>query len=154
MKLYQIDSNRYYTGEQVEVPDTDPIPSNYAIGVDPPQVNNDEYLRWNVSYWEVTNVSPESFNATLLQRKEEERLAIIELKKQKDPTYWKLIRDKRDQLLSESDWTQLADVSLPNLDAWKTYRQELRDVPSKFELPEDVVWPALPSNEQPTANTP
>lgn len=36
------------------------------------------------------------------------------------------VRSLRNRLLSESDWTQLADVSVDS-EAWATYRQELRD---------------------------
>jgi hypothetical protein len=28
--------------------------------------------------------------------------------------------------------------------SWRTYRQELRDVPENFEDPRDVVWPDAP----------
>lgn len=37
---------------------------------------------------------------------------------------------KRNTYLQESDWTQLPDVALTpaQVDAWKTYRQELRDM--------------------------
>ncbi|PTX47850.1 MULTISPECIES: phage tail assembly chaperone [Gemmobacter] len=43
------------------------------------------------------------------------------------------VLQQRDQLLSDSDWTQLADAPLtPAKQAqWATYRQELRDIPSQ-----------------------
>ena len=40
------------------------------------------------------------------------------------------LRDKRNELLAESDWTQSRDVTLSNDADWKTYRQALRDLPS------------------------
>ena len=40
------------------------------------------------------------------------------------------IREKRNKLLAESDWTQMSDVVLANKEEWKTYRQALRDLPS------------------------
>jgi len=43
----------------------------------------------------------------------------------------KQLRELRDKLLSESDWTQSRDVTLSNDADWKTYRQALRDLPSK-----------------------
>ena len=55
------------------------------------------------------------------------------------------LRAKRDNLLSESDWTQLADVSLDNKDAWQTYRQTLRDLPANTEDPKNPEWPTEPS---------
>ncbi len=41
------------------------------------------------------------------------------------------LREIRDKLLAESDWTQNRDVTLSNDADWKTYRQALRDLPSK-----------------------
>tara|TARA_B000000477_G_scaffold65481_1_gene54890 strand:- start:344 stop:727 length:384 start_codon:yes stop_codon:yes gene_type:complete len=40
------------------------------------------------------------------------------------------LREKRNQLLAETDWTQNRDVILADDEAWKTYRQALRDLPS------------------------
>lgn len=40
------------------------------------------------------------------------------------------LREKRNKLLTESDWTQNRDVILADDEAWKTYRQALRDLPS------------------------
>ena len=42
----------------------------------------------------------------------------------------KQLREMRDKLLAESDWTQSRDVTLSNDADWKTYRQALRDLPS------------------------
>jgi|TARA_R100001463_G_scaffold81484_1_gene136023 hypothetical protein len=42
----------------------------------------------------------------------------------------KQLRETRDKLLAESDWTQSRDVTLSNDADWKTYRQALRDLPS------------------------
>jgi hypothetical protein len=43
---------------------------------------------------------------------------------------WKKIRDIRNTLLLESDWTQLEDspLSVTAKKSWKIYRQELRDI--------------------------
>ena len=40
------------------------------------------------------------------------------------------LREKRNKLLVESDWTQFRDVLLADDEAWKTYRQALRDLPA------------------------
>ena len=53
------------------------------------------------------------------------------------------VRQKRDYLLKESDWMACSDVTMP--DAWKTYRQALRDVPSQGGFPNSVTWPTKPS---------
>ena len=42
----------------------------------------------------------------------------------------KKLREKRNKLLAESDWTQSRDVTLSNDADWKTYRKALRDLPS------------------------
>lgn len=36
------------------------------------------------------------------------------------------IREERTNLLAESDWMAMSDVTMA--DSWKTYRQELRDI--------------------------
>jgi hypothetical protein len=53
------------------------------------------------------------------------------------------MRDKRNQLLSESDWTQVPDAPV-NKEAWALYRQALRDVTGQSGFPENIVWPVKP----------
>mgnify|MGYP003653379520 FL=1 len=52
-------------------------------------------------------------------------------------------REKRNGLLSESDWTQVADAPVDQA-AWATYRQSLRDVPSQAKFPNTIDWPEAP----------
>jgi hypothetical protein len=54
------------------------------------------------------------------------------------------VRDKRDRLLAETDWTQAADIPQATKDKWAPYRQALRDVPDQAGFPFDVVWPVKP----------
>ncbi len=56
------------------------------------------------------------------------------------------IRQKRNQLLQETDWTQFPDSPLKNKQksAWNKYRQQLRDLPQDFKNPENVKWPKKP----------
>ena len=54
-----------------------------------------------------------------------------------------LIRNHRDGLLTETDWMALGDVTMS--DAWKTYRQLLRDIPASNTTYADVTWPTKPS---------
>ena len=58
-------------------------------------------------------------------------------------TLAKEIRKKRDALLSKTDWTQMTDTALPQQkqEAYRIYRQALRDVPEQEEFPYNVVWP-------------
>lgn len=53
---------------------------------------------------------------------------------------------RRNALLAESDWTQLADVPLSaeQKAAWVAYRQQLRDVPSQTGFPDNISWPTKP----------
>ena len=59
---------------------------------------------------------------------------------------WAGVRAERNGRLTRSDWTVLIDAPLDAAaqDAWKAYRQALRDVPSTFDTPDDVIWPAEP----------
>ena len=54
-------------------------------------------------------------------------------------------RSKRDELLGECDFVMLSDHPATNKAAWKTYRQELRDVPEQAGFPEAINWPAKPA---------
>jgi hypothetical protein len=56
-----------------------------------------------------------------------------------------LVRDGRNDKLRASDWTQLEDA-LVDKAVWKTYRQQLRDIPLQVGFPWEVVWPSLPEN--------
>jgi len=51
-------------------------------------------------------------------------------------------RTKRNELLAESDWMAGSDYTMT--DAWKTYRQALRDLPAADGFP-DVDFPTKPS---------
>ncbi len=55
------------------------------------------------------------------------------------------MRTIRDQKLVETDWTQGEDVPVGIKTAYKAYRQELRDISSKYKIVSDVVWPTPPS---------
>jgi hypothetical protein len=56
---------------------------------------------------------------------------------------WEEIRVQRNQLLSECDWTQLADVSTEIKSNWTVYRQSLRDITSQSN-PFNINWPVKP----------
>ena len=58
----------------------------------------------------------------------------------KDAEQAKAVRTQRNQLLAESDWTQLADAPVDKT-VWSVYRQSLRDISSQKGFPWDVVWP-------------
>ena len=66
----------------------------------------------------------------------------------------KLLREERNRRIAQTDWRASSDLTLSN--AWKTYRQELRDLPasatpklnpeSEYELDlTSIKWPTEPS---------
>jgi len=57
---------------------------------------------------------------------------------------WYRLRQKRNRLLADCDWTVLGD-SPTSTAAWKTYRQALRDLPANTSDPNNPVWPTPPS---------
>jgi hypothetical protein len=55
---------------------------------------------------------------------------------------WERVRIERNGKLRGTDWRAGSDLTLP--DAWKTYRQGLRDVPTQSD-PDSITWPTEPS---------
>jgi hypothetical protein len=59
-----------------------------------------------------------------------------------------LVRDQRNNLLAESDWTDTASaptrLGQELYDQWQTYRQALRDVTAQPGYPFNIVWPTPP----------
>jgi hypothetical protein len=60
-----------------------------------------------------------------------------------------ILRNKRNELLNESDWTQVNDCPLSDSkkQEWATYRQELRDLPFTEQATDniaDVIFPTIP----------
>jgi hypothetical protein len=57
-------------------------------------------------------------------------------------------RVKRNQLLAESDWTQLPDaraaMGAEKAAEWDTYRQALRDITNQPNFPVQIDWPVKP----------
>lgn len=55
---------------------------------------------------------------------------------------WSGIRNERDSKLVDTDWRASSDLTMS--DAWKNYRQALRDVPTQSD-PYNITWPTEPS---------
>ena len=57
----------------------------------------------------------------------------------------KVAREKRDQLLAETDYLLMPDYPLSDekREAVKAYRQALRDVPEQSGFPASIEWPTL-----------
>jgi hypothetical protein len=56
-------------------------------------------------------------------------------------TQWQVIRTQRNQMLKDTDWTQVADSPVDKA-AWATYRQALRDITTQAD-PFNIVWPVV-----------
>ena len=85
---------------------------------------------------------------------EEVNAKIAELKTEEP---FRLLREERNRLIAETDWTQLKDIDLDITRErnWKNYRQALRDLPSKSnpklnsigELDmTSITWPTKPTS--------
>ncbi len=103
-----------------------------ATFIEPPQAEGMQAV-WDGESWSAQEIP-------LAPEPEPERVP------EPQPLTWGTIRAERNQLLTQSDWTQLADAPLTQeqKNAWVVYRQALRDVPSSFFTPEEVVWPEQP----------
>ena len=64
-------------------------------------------------------------------------------KAQKDAEFAANARSQRDTLLTQTDWTQVADAPVDKA-AWAAYRQALRDVPQQIGFPTTITWPVKP----------
>ena len=55
---------------------------------------------------------------------------------------WGEVRIERERKLKDTDWRASSDLTLSN--AWKTYRQALRDITTQTD-PYNITWPTEPS---------
>ena len=58
------------------------------------------------------------------------------------------LRQQRNYLLRESDWTQTLDIQEKMSEEekllWKVYRQNLRDLPDHVTMTNNIPWPLIP----------
>ena len=109
----------------------------HATFVEPPQdVPTDSYISWKGSDWEILKI-PEV-------KKELE--PIPEEKELVNP--WEELRLQRNQLLTSTDYLFLRDspeLSPEKEEAWRAYRQALRDLPNNTADPTTPEWPIKPT---------
>lgn len=103
---------------------------------DIPTLNTNQVLEWDA----------ESFDWVVREKTQEELDA--ELANQ-----WQMVIDKKEQLLRDSDWTQLSDAFDGNdegdylREAWGSYRHTLRRINVvSNRSPQEVVWPEEPTD--------
>lgn len=82
------------------------------------------------------------YTAALIDLTQEEKL---ELRQQELNMLADSVRQQRQRLLFESDWTQVADAPVDQA-AWAEYRQVLRDITTQENFPATVLWPQMPAN--------
>ena len=56
---------------------------------------------------------------------------------------WEEVRNQRNTILQATDWMASSDLTLS--DAWKNYRNELRQIPQTQTDPFNITWPTSPS---------
>ena len=56
---------------------------------------------------------------------------------------WFIVRETRNELLAECDWTQLGDIPTETKELWTSYRTQLRDITSQPN-PFSINWPVKP----------
>jgi hypothetical protein len=59
---------------------------------------------------------------------------------------WDILRADRNTKLTDSDWTHYTDSPLGDevKADWASYRQELRDLPTTTDDPDEPTWPETP----------
>ena len=70
---------------------------------------------------------------------------VLHYKEQSDDQLANQIRDQRNKLLASTDWTLCNDSPLSDeqKEAYKVYRQALRDITKQEDFPHHVDWPVL-----------
>jgi hypothetical protein len=68
------------------------------------------------------------------------------------PSDWDIAREKRDLLLSNSDWTMVTGATVDQAQ-WSAYREKLRDIPQTYKgkATSEIVWPTAPSTKGPNS---
>jgi hypothetical protein len=137
MKIYNYHPiTKEYIGESIA--DESPLEEGvflipaYSTYIQVPEFQAGKVTMFNEETQQWQQVSIEFANAeTPLELTNEEKLSII--------------RQHRNQLLFECDWTQLADcpLSIPKIAEWSSYRQQLRDFPAIVDL-ENIIYPIKP----------
>ena len=84
----------------------------------------------------IVSTDPSDFGVTWKQVSDK-------LKELNDAEPLELLRKTRNEMIVESDWMANSDVTMS--DAWKTYRQALRDITDGATSLDDVTWPTKPS---------
>lgn len=98
----------------------------------------------------VTSITTDEFGAntqtTVLVAPTEDECKEMKALRDDAPTYHlQRLREKRNALLAQTDWRASSDITMT--DAWKTYRQELRDITKTYSSMQDdgFTFPTKPN---------
>lgn len=128
--------NLAYVFPNEEITPENMLKHGYHIILDsPPTVNDSQRLE--KSGFSKKEDGTISFDYKVVDLSDEERIN-------------RLIRQRREQLLAWSDWTQIPDAPLTDKKKaeWATYRQKLRDLTTVFADAtsyNDIIWPKNPN---------
>lgn len=110
--------------------------AGYKYVGDKPEYSDSQYVEWNKEEgtWEI-------------KEKSEGQL------QDEASTKWLVLKEKRDSLLKESDWTQLPDAfngeySAATILLWREYRRILRNIDESYINKEDDFWPTKPDQQR------
>jgi len=128
--VFQTDQDGFF----VEVTQADPDPMDSenwlipagCVKIKPPECKASQIPRWDGSSWCIVEIPALEFNQEVNSQ---------------DPS--DLARSRRNELLQNSDWTQLPDVTVDRC-SWAKYRSSLRDLPQQKGFPDNILWPLAP----------
>lgn len=130
MDVFQTDQDGFFV--EVTQADKDPMDSENwlipagCVKIEPPECKASQIPRWDGYSWSIVEVPVLEFN----QEVNLQDLSAV-------------ARSRRNELLQNSDWTQLPDVKV-NRFCWAKYRSLLRDVPQQKGFPTNILWPLAP----------
>jgi hypothetical protein len=111
-----------------------------------------DYLKSNNLWTEEDEIKRQVALDNIERRRIEKEEEQEEQERNRD--YLEILKNIRNQLLMQSDWTQLPDIQLSEeqKESWRIYRQQLRDLPENIDDPKPLVldmnhpdWPVAPS---------
>ena len=131
MNVYQTDIDGVFVG--ITTADVDPMDNSNmlipagCVEIAPPSTTDGQLARWDGSAWVVEDApAPEP-----------------EPEPDPEPDLALQVRMRRNELLSSSDWTQVADAPVDQA-AWASYRSLLRGIPEQAGFPDNITWPTEP----------
>ena len=116
-----------------------PAPSGEYKVVTRNGVTQDANGNWVEAYTERDMFSDYTDEEGVTHTKAEQEQAYTARKNEEAAT---AVRAERDKLLAETDWRAGSDLTMS--DAWKVYRQALRDVTAQTGFPHEVTFPTKP----------